>query len=391
MESMLTDSFISYAEHEMMAPYFASGLTAPGIMATAELVTNRVYARVLNKTYDPSLSGPQTIAGFHAGGGGVQTAVSLNPGGHLPTMKLISSQELAEFAAQPTPAQTWEKVLESQRRHINDVRVGIYDDNLRHLWSQMPLTEAQLETAYRRYAGKHYEVRQKGNLAAIVYPEDPNHLLAPMFLRRGPEGWQMDGRMYPNVVMYNYLNQWGFRSRYHPYAFAFPNYNGLLYGVRYPKMHVFAGLGWTDVLENPDGVAVYYIRPGGASERAGLEVGDLITACDDHPVVIKEQFSDCLYAHEPGEKMTLKILRGTMTGPFAVDNGPDRAIPKTVSLHPPKVLTLVETLDAMPGRFNLRIVLAVILLGFLGFKLANHWTSGGRRKFLDNQTKRGLP
>lgn len=58
-----------------------------------------------------------------------------------------------------------------------------------------------------------------------------------------------------------------------------------------------------------EGATVGQVIDGSAAERAGLRVGDVITAVDGVPLVRPGQLTRLIQAHQPGDKVTLTILR----------------------------------------------------------------------------------
>jgi 2-alkenal reductase len=58
------------------------------------------------------------------------------------------------------------------------------------------------------------------------------------------------------------------------------------------------------------GVFVSYVDPGSPADRAGLLRGDIITQLGDIPLDDEHPFINTLYSYEPGEEVTLNIMRG---------------------------------------------------------------------------------
>ncbi len=57
------------------------------------------------------------------------------------------------------------------------------------------------------------------------------------------------------------------------------------------------------------GAVVLQVTPGGPAAQAGLQQGDVITKVDDQPVVGDSGLPQLIQAHNPGDKITLTILR----------------------------------------------------------------------------------
>ncbi|GAA1308638.1 trypsin-like peptidase domain-containing protein [Streptomyces sanglieri] len=59
----------------------------------------------------------------------------------------------------------------------------------------------------------------------------------------------------------------------------------------------------------PAGVALVSVTKGGAAEKAGLRVGDIIIKIDDLPVTTITSLSEALASDKPGQKVTVTYLR----------------------------------------------------------------------------------
>ncbi|HTU20471.1 MAG TPA: PDZ domain-containing protein [Gemmataceae bacterium] len=62
--------------------------------------------------------------------------------------------------------------------------------------------------------------------------------------------------------------------------------------------------------DTPNGVRVERVLPGGMSEKAGLKAGDIIQQIDKTAVKSFRQAVELFRAHNPGDKVTVKVLRG---------------------------------------------------------------------------------
>lgn len=222
LEGLFTDAFVGYVERDQMAPWFESGEVGHGIEATVELIAGRAYERLVGRGYDPARRGPATIGGFRSGGAGAETEVALGGGGP-PATRTAGPDVRARFAAQPTPELAWERFLELNRRRIKDPELGIYDAGSRERMRGV-VTDAGQDHIARLYGDARPTFRIRGDRAAVVFLDDPNHLLAPWFFRRTADGWQLDGGILPGLVRYNHKNQWRFTRLDHPYRFAFEDF-----------------------------------------------------------------------------------------------------------------------------------------------------------------------
>ena len=76
-------------------------------------------------------------------------------------------------------------------------------------------------------------------------------------------------------------------------------------GVQLLTSDVGAGPG----AKHAHGVLVGSVMPGGPGERAGVRVGDVITALNGNSVDDPQTFVNCIFATGPGETVTLSIVR----------------------------------------------------------------------------------
>jgi 2-alkenal reductase len=73
--------------------------------------------------------------------------------------------------------------------------------------------------------------------------------------------------------------------------------------VAYPWLGVRSEL-------SPQGTIVAAVEPGSPAEAAELQPGDIIVGVDDERVDATQGFIDLLYEHEPGDTVTLVVVRG---------------------------------------------------------------------------------
>lgn len=71
----------------------------------------------------------------------------------------------------------------------------------------------------------------------------------------------------------------------------------------------------------PAGVAVVEVEPGGAAAKAGLRAGDVITRVDDDPITTITSLAESLAGHKPGDRVTVTFVRGAQEGEVAVTLG----------------------------------------------------------------------
>jgi hypothetical protein len=69
------------------------------------------------------------------------------------------------------------------------------------------------------------------------------------------------------------------------------------------------------------GVRVTQVFPGGPADRAGLRVGDVITAVDDQRVRTRDNLLDAVRSRQPGQRVTVAYRRGDETRAASVELG----------------------------------------------------------------------
>jgi hypothetical protein len=225
LEDIFTDTFISVIEHEQLVPYFESNMVGEGVEATVELLARRAYEKIRSQAYDP-LEVRSDVGRYRAGGAGVETEVDLDnlDGGPPAVAEPVDASLAGYLGPQPTPGEAWVRFLEINRRLIKDTSLGLYDEATQAHLRKRPNTDAGQKHLANLYDGHSPMIRQQGDRAVILFLDDLDHLRAPWFFHRGVDGWQLDGSVLPNVIVYNHRNQWRFKSLDHAYVFAFDDY-----------------------------------------------------------------------------------------------------------------------------------------------------------------------
>jgi S1-C subfamily serine protease len=73
-----------------------------------------------------------------------------------------------------------------------------------------------------------------------------------------------------------------------------------------------------------EGVIVAGIVPGGPGEKGGLREGDVIMSLDAQEVSSRRELYVSLWRHEPGEQITLEVMRDNAVRRLELTGG-DRA------------------------------------------------------------------
>ncbi len=71
----------------------------------------------------------------------------------------------------------------------------------------------------------------------------------------------------------------------------------------------------------PNGAVVSSVEPNSPAEKAGLQVGDVITAVDNTKIDANHSLSDLVQAHKPGDKVALAVTRGSQSLTLNVELG----------------------------------------------------------------------
>jgi serine protease Do len=71
------------------------------------------------------------------------------------------------------------------------------------------------------------------------------------------------------------------------------------------------------------GVELDSVAPGGAAEKAGIKAGDVIVAFDGKEIQYFDELRGAISRHAPGDKVTVKVLRGETAMEFECELGWD--------------------------------------------------------------------
>jgi serine protease Do len=82
-------------------------------------------------------------------------------------------------------------------------------------------------------------------------------------------------------------------------------YMGALLGPLTPEMAPQFGL------KNDKGALINQVTPGGPAEKAGLKMGDVVTAIDGKPVTSADDLTMAVISRSPGSTVTLDIVRNS--------------------------------------------------------------------------------
>ena len=76
-------------------------------------------------------------------------------------------------------------------------------------------------------------------------------------------------------------------------------------------VHASLGVNTRSVTDGTrDGALVLNVEPGSAAATAGIREQDVVIAVDGKPVGSSEELTVAIDAHEPGDTVTIEVVRG---------------------------------------------------------------------------------
>jgi len=205
---------------------------------------------------------------------------------HLPTVSLRSDVRVRQgelvFA------------LGSPEGLRNSVTMGVVSSVARQLESEDPLVYIQTDAALN-----------PGNSGGPLVDIDGN-VIGINTLKLSEKGSEGLGFAIPAaIVSFDYLN---LRKYGHVQRVAI--------GAKAQNItpRLAAGLG----LARSSGTIISDTLPGGTAEAAGLQIGDIVLAIDDRPVLSFPDFISALYLHPIDSVLKIDVLRGTSQMSFNV-------------------------------------------------------------------------
>jgi putative serine protease PepD len=77
--------------------------------------------------------------------------------------------------------------------------------------------------------------------------------------------------------------------------------------------HAFLGIGLQDSTRSSGGAEVTQVRSNTPADKAGLHVGDVITAVDGNEVSSADELRSAINAHSPGDSVSITYVRDGQT------------------------------------------------------------------------------
>jgi hypothetical protein len=217
LEPLFPDGFVGYIERKQMVPFFKNNKIGPGIEATVELLVAKAFGAIQSSAYAVDEEIPN-VGNQYSGGGGARTIVEIGSGGLDKTPTPLAD----DFGPQPTPIRALEKYKQVLLLHVKDPNLGLFTPNTREFFSKWVVTDAQQDNELRELerAAQEPRIFKNQDRAVIRFPIRNRHN-SPYFLRKNLDGWMLDFASMSQIIGFNHKNQWFFRTKDHPFMFAF--------------------------------------------------------------------------------------------------------------------------------------------------------------------------
>jgi uncharacterized protein len=196
-----------------MAPFFAAGRVADGILATTELIVGRAQEAAAGAAFAPPMAAQSM-------GGGTSAAAAIgtgdDPGGEF--RRQTQRVEVAGLGPLEVVAVYLERMAQRDAR----TDLPLYSSATVAMLANWVMTPAQMDNVVRTYRACVPEgARVSGDVAVVRYRVE-QRLCAPYFLRREDGEWKLDLAVLSAAVRFNHQNEWHFaKSPPGDYAFAF--------------------------------------------------------------------------------------------------------------------------------------------------------------------------
>jgi len=204
LEGVYTDAFVAYVQNRQMAPFFAAGRVADGVLATTELIVGRAQEADAGAAFSPPMA-PRSMGA----GAGASAAIgtSSDPSAEL------KRQTQSVHVAGLDPLQVVESYLERMANRDARPDLPLYSRDTVAMLRNWVVTAAQMDNVARTYRRCTVDaVRIRGDAAVVRYRVDERQC-APYFLRREDGAWKLDLATMSSAIRFNHENQWRFRSQ----------------------------------------------------------------------------------------------------------------------------------------------------------------------------------
>jgi uncharacterized protein len=189
LEGILPDAFIGYLMRQHLDPVFGAGRPELGLRTTLFMIHWRIRMARLGEEYDPSFEEYLRDVRRVAVGGGASGRIAGAGTARLAGLARDSAWSAA-FQPQPSVEAAHQRQQEWLALGCRDVDVPLFTQSSRRYLRTLPFSPAFCAYLLAAEYGRRYEIDERGDLALLYFTDDP--FVSPHFLRRTPEGWQID-------------------------------------------------------------------------------------------------------------------------------------------------------------------------------------------------------
>jgi uncharacterized protein len=216
LEGVYTDAFVAYVQNRQMAPFFAAGRVADGILATTELIVTRAQE---------AAAGEEFVAPMPAQsmGGGASARAPIGTSSD-PSEELKRQTERVDVAGLD-PLQVVAAYHDRMAKRDARADLALYSSDTVAMLQSWVVTPAQMDNVARTYRGCTVDgVRTAGDAAVVRYRLEQRQC-APYFLRHEGAAWKLDLTKMSSAIRFNHENQWRFQTPLpSDYEFAFADW-----------------------------------------------------------------------------------------------------------------------------------------------------------------------
>ena len=216
LEGVYTDAFVAYVQNRQMAPFFAAGRVADGILATTELIVGRAQDAAAGEEFVPAMPASSM-------GGGASAAAAIGTASD-PSEEFKRQTQRVDVTGK-TPLQVVESYHERMGRRDARSDLALYSSATVSMLRNWVVTPAQMDNVAKTYRACTVDgVHSRADAAVVRYRVDQRQC-APYFLRREDDAWKLDLATLSSTIRFNHDNEWRFEPPLPgDYAFAFEDW-----------------------------------------------------------------------------------------------------------------------------------------------------------------------
>lgn len=216
LEGVYTDAFVAYVQNRQMAPFFAAGRVADGVLATTELIVGRASEADAGEEFAAPMAA-ESIGGGATAPAPIGTASD-------PSEELKRQTERVD-AVGLDPLQVVAAYHERMAKRDARADLALYSSDTVAMLRSWVVTAAQMDNVARTYRGCTVDgVRTRGDAAVVRYRVEQRQC-APYFLRREGAAWKLDLTQMSSAIRFNHENLWRFETPLaSDYEFAFADW-----------------------------------------------------------------------------------------------------------------------------------------------------------------------